>query len=45
MAAKPIAAMELGVPPRSYKYPQADRHDFLQFAARQRDVVNGRDIL
>jgi hypothetical protein len=37
MPAKPIAAMG-----RSYRYPQADRHDCLQFAARQRSVEDGK---
>jgi hypothetical protein len=36
MPAKPIVAMD-----RSYKYPQVDRHDCLQFAARQRSVEDG----
>ena len=36
MPAKPIAGMA-----RSYRYPQADRHDCLQFAARQRFVEDG----
>jgi hypothetical protein len=36
MPAKRIAAMG-----RSYRYPQADRHDCLQFAARQRGVEDG----
>ena len=36
MPAKPIAGMA-----RSYKCPQADRRDYLQFAARQRGVEDG----
>ena len=39
MPAKPIAAMG-----RSYRYPQPDRHDCLQFAARQRGVEDGAGV-
>jgi hypothetical protein len=40
MPAKPIAAIG-----RSYKCPQADRRDYLQFAARQRGVWTTGDLL
>ncbi len=40
MPAKPIAGMA-----RSYRYPQAERHHCLQFAARQRGVWTTGDLL
>ena len=36
-----MAAMGFAGMARSYMYPQADRHDCLQFAARQRSVEDG----
>ncbi len=40
MPAKPIVGMA-----RSYRYPQVDRHHYLQFAARQRGVLTTGDLL